>query len=146
MVLHLEVKGKKHSTSCWLLCLLGAWFPEHARLGKHLHVLYLAKVQRADFSPAELHAAPKDEVVSPKSPYAPSICKKERAGKRDCYSQPAQPLPDKSDAAAAGMGCFGTPGLIVRAPTTKHAHACGIFNLQFNCKGFLRSLNGNCCA
>lgn len=84
-------------------------------------MLNLAKVQIADLRPAELQAVPKDEVVSPKSPYAQSICKKERAGKRDCcYSQPVQLLPDKSDA-AAGMGCSGTLGLVVRVPT-KHAH------------------------
>lgn len=107
-----EEKGRKHSTSRQLLCLFGAWFPEHACLRKHLHVLNLAKVQIADLRPAELQAVPKDEVVSPKSPYAQSICKKERAGKRDCYSQPVQLLPDKSDA-AAGMGCSGTLGLVV---------------------------------
>lgn len=85
-------------------------------------MLNLAKVQRADLRPAELQAVPKDEVVSPKSPYAQSICKKEWAGKRDCYSHPVQLLPDKSDAAAAaGMGCSGTLGLVVRVPT-KHAH------------------------
>lgn len=50
-----EGKGRKHSTSCWLLRLLGAWLPEHIRLGKHL--LNLAKAQRANFSPAELQAA-----------------------------------------------------------------------------------------
>lgn len=72
-------------------------------------------------------------MTSPESPQ--SVRKKERAGKRgwkrNRYSWPAQPVPDKSDAAAAGMGCFGAPGLIVRAPTTKHACACGIFNLPF---------------
>lgn len=113
-----EGKGRrKHGPSFWLLCLLGAWFPERARFGKHLRTLNLAKV-RADLGfffvllscrrPHSKGFFPqKMRRPHPNHPTLGASARKKGAGKRDCCSRPAQPLPDKS---AAGMGCFGAPG------------------------------------
>lgn len=93
--------------------------------------------QAAGFSPAELQAAPKDEVVSPESP---------------CLRASARTQGLGGGIAVHGRGAFPRStrccrwgGLFWRARApfpvpTPH----GGFNLQLNCKGFLRSLNGNC--
>lgn len=41
-------------TSCRPLSLLGAWFMEHPRLGKHFYMLNLVRFKELIFSPAEL--------------------------------------------------------------------------------------------
>lgn len=98
-------------------CLL----PASQSLGKHRDVLNLAKIP--GFSPTELHS----KGFSPKrrggiTRVSLHLQRKDGLGKGSaihipCQMNPEKSLPDKSD--AAGVGCFGTPGLYCSSARTE---------------------------